>query len=188
MPLQLSPQEAAAALADVADARAAMRQAIRAHRGHLHLWIWGAAWIAMPLSAHVWGDHVAVYFSAICLVAGVLSGITGFTQSRQLRMPANVRFLGIIATLVVFAALFPFVLRAPPDVRTIYAYMSLVAMQAYVIAGLWTDSYLLWLGILVTALILAGVILFPAIFWLWMAIFGGGTLVASGFYVRHCWH
>ena len=187
MPLQLSPQEAAAALAHVEDARGAMRRAIRAHRGHLHLWIWGAAWIAMPLSAQVWGDRAAIYFWAICLVAGVFSGITGFTQSQQIRMPANVRFVGVIATLVVFAALFPFVLRAPPDVRTLYAYISLVAMQGYVIAGLWTDSYLLWVGIVVSALILAGVFFFPGIFWIWMAIFGGGTLVASGFYVRNYW-
>ena len=38
-----------------------------------------------------------------------------------------------------------------------------------------------------TAIILAGVFLFPGIFWLWMAVFGGGALIASGFYVRHFW-
>ena len=64
---------------------------------------------------------------------------------------------------------------------------SLVAMQAYVVAGLWIDSYLLWLGIAVTVLILLGLFLFPAVFWLWMAIFGGGSLIATGFYVRHFW-
>ena len=62
-----------------------------------------------------------------------------------------------------------------------------VAMQAYVVAGLWTDTYLLWAGLLVTVLVLAGVVLFPAIFWIWMAVCGGGTLIATGFYVRHGW-
>jgi hypothetical protein len=60
-------------------------------------------------------------------------------------------------------------------------------MQVYVVAGLWTDSYLLWVGVLVSVLVILGLFCFPGIFWLWMAVFGGGTLIASGFYVRHFW-
>jgi hypothetical protein len=188
MPPDLSPQEASALLADIENARATMRRAIREHRGHYHLWIWGAAWIAMPLSAYFYGDYAARYFPVICAVGGVLSFITGFTQTQQIRRPANGRFVAVMVTVWCFAALFPFVLRVPLDSpRHIYAYCCLVAMQTYVIAGLWTDTYLLWLGLLVTALVLAGVFLFPGFFWLWMAIFGGGTLVLTGFYVRHSW-
>ncbi len=185
--MQLTPQEAATALAEVEDARVTMRRIIRAHRGHYHLWIWGATWVAMPLLAHFKGDYAARHFAWICLVAGLASGWVGFTQSAQIRMASNFRFFGVLAALVLFAVLFPFVLQARFDARTLYAYTCLVAMQAYVVAGLWTDSYLLWLGIAVTALILAGVFLFPGIFWVWMAVFGGGTLIASGFYVRHFW-
>lgn len=185
--MHLSPQEAAAALAQVEEARVTMRQVIRGHRGHFHLWIWGAAWVAMPLLAHFAGDYAVRHFIWICLPAGIASGYIGFTQSNQIRMPANVRFLGVIGALFLFAAIFPFVLHAQPDPKTLYAYICLVVMQAYVIAGIWTDSYLLWLGIAVSALILAGLFLFPGIFWMWMAIFGGGSLIATGFYVRHFW-
>jgi hypothetical protein len=184
---QLSPQQAAAMLAEVESSRAAMRRAIRDHRGHYHLWIWGAAWIAMPLTAYFSGDYATRYFPGICVVAGVLSAITGFTQKQQIRRPTNGRLIAVMVSVWCFAALFPFVLRVPADARAIYAYCCLVAMQTYVIAGLWTDTYLLWLGLAVTVLILAGVFLFPAIFWLWMAIFGGGSLVLTGFYVRHFW-
>ena len=185
--MHLSPQEAAAALAHVEDARATMRHVIRAHRGHYHLWIWGFSWIAMPLTAYFWGDHAARYFALICLGCAIPSIWVGFSQGRQIRMPANARFLGVIAALIAFAVLFPFVLRAQFDVRTIYAYLCLVAMQGYVVAGLWTDSYLLWLGIIVTVLLLVGIFVFPGVFWLWMAGFGGGSLIATGFYVRHFW-
>jgi hypothetical protein len=185
--MQLSPQEAAAALAEIDQARSTMRQVIRAHRGHYHLWIWGATWVAMPLTAEFWGDQAARFFALICLPAGIASAIVGFKQGGQIRLPGSARFLGVMATLFVFAALFPFVLRVTPDVRSIYAYLCLVAMQGYVIGGLWTDSYLTWLGIVVTALVLAGVFLFSAIFWWWMAVCGGGSLIATGFYVRHFW-
>jgi hypothetical protein len=73
------------------------------------------------------------------------------------------------------------------DARSLYAYCCLVAMLTYVIAGLWTDTYLLWVGLAVAALVLTGLFLLPGIFWIWMAIFGGGTLVLTGFYVRHFW-
>ena len=185
--MQLSAPEAAAALDAVEDARTAMRHAIRAHRGHFHLWIWGAAWVAMPLVAHFGGERAARYFPWIALVAGVASTLVGFAQSRQIRAPINRRFLGVIAAIAAFAVLFPFVLQVRADVRGIYAYICLVAMQAYVIAGLWTDSYLLWLGMIVSALVVVGLFVFPGIFWLWMAVCGGGTLIGSGFYVRHFW-
>ena len=74
----LTPEQAAAALADVEQARLAMRRAIRDHRGHYHLWIWGGTWVAMPLTAHFGGDHAARYFLWICAVGAVLSIITGF--------------------------------------------------------------------------------------------------------------
>lgn len=187
MPSELSPQEAGALLADIDAARATMRHVIREHRGHYHLWIWGAAWVAMPLTAHFGGDNAARFFPWICAAGGLLSFFTGFTQSRQIRRPANGRFVAVIVTVWVFAALFPFVLRAPFDSRTLYAFLCLVAMQSYVIAGLWTDSYLLWVGIIVSVLVLAGVFLFPGIFWLWMAACGGGSLILTGFYIRHYW-
>jgi hypothetical protein len=183
--MQLSPQDAAAALAEVDHARSAMRDAIRALRGHYHLWIWGGAWVVMPLLAHFGGDGAARHFPKVCAAAGALSGIVGFLQGRQVRMPVNFRFVGVLAALLLFAAIFPFVLRMPADARVLYAYGCLVTMQAYVVAGLWTDSYLLWLGLAITALILVGFFLFPAIFWLWMAVFSGGARVAPGVYVRH---
>ena len=140
-----------------------------------------------PVVATFGGDRAARFFPAICAVGGLLSMVAGFTQSRRIRLPVNARFLGVLAALLGFAALFPFVLGAQPTVRAVYAYVCLVAMQAYVVAGLWTDTYLLWAGLLVTVLVLAGVVLFPAIFWIWMAVCGGGTLIATGFYVRHGW-
>ena len=37
--MNISPDEAAKALNEIEASRAAMRQAIRAHRGHLYLWL-----------------------------------------------------------------------------------------------------------------------------------------------------
>ncbi|HVU35856.1 MAG TPA: hypothetical protein VHE61_20620 [Opitutaceae bacterium] len=184
---QITPADAAAALAEVETARTAMRRAVRAHRGHYHLWIWGGIWIVMPLSVTLWGEEAARFFGWICAAGWVASMIVGATQCRQIRSSDAGRFSAPLVVVLAFGAIYPFVLRAQPDFRHLYAYIGLVFMQWYVIAGLWMDSYLLWLGLAVTVLILVGLFVFPGIFWLWMAVFGGGSLVLTGFYVRHFW-
>ena len=187
MPTEPTPQQAAIMLADIDSARAAMRHAIRAHHGHFYLWIWGTTWVAMPLLAHFGGDHAARFFPWICAVAVVLSCVTGFTQKQQVRRQLNTRLIAVLATIWLFSLLAVLVLRPTLSVRALYAYFCLVAMQSYVIAGLWTDSYLLWLGIIVTVLLITALFLPASIFWIWMAACGGGTLILSGFYVRHFW-
>lgn len=185
--MNLSPQEAAAALAEVDSARAAMRRAIRDHRGHFHLWIWGLAWVVMPLLAHVYGDPAAKWFGAVCFVAGLASSAVGFLQGRQIRQEVNYRLIGAIAALIAFAAACLFVLQTHPTLKSLYAYICLIVLQGYVVAGLWTDTYLFWLGLVVAVLVLIGYFFLPDIFWIWMALFGGGSLIATGFYVRYFW-
>ena len=185
--MNLSPQDAAAALAEVEDARRTMRRAIRAHRGHFYLWIWGATWIAMPLTAHFLGDYAVRYFGLICVPGTIASIAVGLIQRRQVSAPGSQRLFGVLAAIFGFAALFPFVLHSHADARACYAYACLAAMQGYVVIGLWTDTYLFWLGLFVTAMILIGYFLLPGIFWVWMAVCGGGPLFLTGFYVRHFW-
>ena len=185
--MDLTPQDAARTLAEVEQARTAMRRAIRAHRGHFYLWIWGATWIAMPLTAHFLGDNAVRYFGLICVPGTSASIAVGLAQRRQVSGAGSQRLFGVLAAILGFAALFPFVLHGQTDARGYYAYACLAAMQGYVVVGLWADTYLFWLGLFVTAMILVGLFLLPGIFWLWMAACAGGPLLLTGFYVRHFW-
>jgi hypothetical protein len=185
--MQLSPEEAARALAAIETSRATMRSAIRAYRGHAHLWLWGIIWIAMAMLAQFHGPAGIRLFPWLVGAGIALSMVLGSVQGNRVRAPVDKRFLGVLAAVLVFAAIVPVVLRAPANNQAIFAYCGLVAMLCYVIAGLWFDTYLLWLGLVITALILVGLFCFPAIFWWWIAIFGGGTLIVTGFYIRYFW-
>jgi hypothetical protein len=185
--MQLSPEEAARALAAIQTSRDAMRSAIRAHRGHYYLWIWGSIWTGMALIAEFRGQAGVHLFPWLCAAGVVGSLVLGFIQGSQIRMPVDKRFLGVLATVIVFSAIWPMVLRAQPSDQAIFAYLGLVTMLCYVITGIWFDTYLLWLGLLMTVLILVGLFCFAAFFWWWIAIFGGGTLIVTGFYIRYFW-
>ena len=185
--MQPSSEEAARALAAIRTSSETMRSAIRTHRGHYHLWLWGLIWIAMAMLAEFRGLAGVRLFPWLSLSGVAVSVVLGFLQSRQIRAPVDKRFLAVLAAVLVFAALVPLELRAPADNQVIFAYIGLVVMLCYVIAGIWFDSYLLWLGLVMAALILIGLWCFPGIFWWWIAIFGGGPLIVTGFYIRYFW-
>jgi hypothetical protein len=67
------------------------------------------------------------------------------------------------------------------------AFWCTVAMFGYIMMGLWLSRFLLWLGLLITALTLIGLFFLPAYFYLWMAVTGGGALLAAGIYIRQTW-
>lgn len=190
MQQEISRAEADRALREVDDSRAAMRRAIRAHRGHLYLWLWGAVWIAMALLVHFLGRRGFDFFPWLILPAGVVSFAIGAFQNRQIRVPIDKRFLGAIAAILGFGLFWPVVLvgsgYSTNDART-FAFICLLVMQIYVLAGIWFDNYLLFIGLLVSALILIGLFFFTSVFWLWFAAFCGGPIFLSGFVVRYLW-
>ena len=180
--------EAAGALAAVARSQEALRQAFRAHCGHYYLWLWGVVWVLMALSAH-YGGPAAIprYFPLLCLGGAAASGAIGLRQRRQVRIPTDRRFLGVLATLLGFGVIWLLVLQPARSNERLFVYISLMVAQIYAVAGIWFDSYLLWMGLILAALLLIGVVLFLPVFWVWVAGFGGGALILGGFYVRYFW-
>lgn len=186
--MDVSKEEAAAALAAIQQANQSARSAFRAHHGHLHLWIWGSVWTAMALCAHFRGEPGIKLFPWLSAGGFVASMLVGRFQNSQVRSPIDRRFFGALAGLLGFAVLVPFVLR--PQLVTpelVFAYIGLVVSQSYVLAGVWFDTYMAWFGVLVAALILVGLFVFSAHFWLWIAVATGGAFLVTGFYVRYFW-
>lgn len=185
-----SREEASRALQEIDQSREAMRRAIRAHRGHLHLWLWGAIWMAMALAAHLYGPRATRYFPFFVLPGIIASTAIGIYQGHQIRAPFDKRVLAALASVLAFGLLWPVVLGQPQqplaEIR-LFAFFALLVMQLYVLAGIWLDSYLLAIGLAVSVLILTGLFVFPESFWLWFAMFCGGPVVLSGFLVRFWW-
>jgi hypothetical protein len=90
--------------------------------------------------------------------------------------------------LFVYGGVWLALLRPSNEYQT-SAFFASLAMFAYVVTGFWVDRVLLWLGIVVTLVILFCFYLFLShpVFWLSMALLGGGTLAGTGLYIRLRW-
>ena len=182
----ISAEEAAKALQQIEASRQAMRAAIRANRGHLHLWMWGLIWIIMGVVMQYAGRSGVPVLNWLG-IAG-MAGSVGIAlwQGRRVRSGIDGRFVGAVISLLVFGyMIWPMLLGVHGGPKALMAYSALVIMQIYILAGLWFDICLLWTGILVTVFLLAGLWFFAPIFYWLFAIFGGGTLIGTGFYLRY---
>ena len=168
--------------------------------------LWGAIWFAAYLGTYVAyllefkvyclrltsSFSIGIHVTGLCWMVLVLIGmaaswVLGVKRS-PVKSPHNKRWGLCWLILFVYAGVWLSLLWPWNDYQ-ISAFLASVPMFAYVVMGLWADRVLLWLGIVVTLLIIVGFFLFhfqPA-FWLWMAILGGGSLAGTGLYIRKAW-
>jgi hypothetical protein len=66
-------------------------------------------------------------------------------------------------------------------------YIILFVMVGWIAMGLLLSFGSIWPGVTITALALTGYFLLPGVFYLWMAILGGGGMIALGLYIRSRW-
>jgi len=185
--MNVTPEEAERSLRDIEASRLAMRSLVRANRGHLYLWLWGAIWILISLLNWAGVDRRGALSNGLAAAGIVASFAIAFLQRSRVRSPVNLRFVGVCIAMLAFSyGVWPAFLGFPHSAKAAFGYGTLVWLQLYVVAGIWFDNYLLWLGIALTALILAGFLFLPAAFWM-LTILGGVLLVGTGFYVRLFW-
>jgi hypothetical protein len=185
--MEISSEEAARALEAIEASKLAMRRAIVSNRGPAHLWIWGLTWMAMAVVRKL--NHPGFWVTIMWIsAAGVVASlVAGLFQSSRIRGKLDRRFAAVCATLIVFGyGIWPrfFPLFATYD--SAYAYQVALWMQLYIVGGIWFDSFLLWVGLLITAIILSGFLFFPGLFWL-AAFLCGVVLFCSGFYIQKSW-
>ena len=77
----------------------------------------------------------------------------------------------------------------PNNGLEVNAFLVTVIMFAYVVMGLWFDSWIMTaLGLVVTAFTLVGFFLVPtANYCLWMAVTAGGSLLGTGLFMKLWW-
>jgi len=186
----ISPEEARQALALIETTTRQMRRAL-AHGGAPYfLMIWGTVWLVGFAATHVLGPEspaVGGMWLVLDAIGALASFAVGAYLGRRAPSPRGMRLGLYWLVWTVYAALILYFAR-PRTGDQLALLISLFAMMGYVSTGLLCRSrFLVGLGLAVTGLIVLGYVAWPAWFNLWMAVWGGGSLLAAGVYMRWAW-
>ncbi len=184
----ITDEEARAALALVEQTAQRLRWALGESALADYLLIWGGVWLVGFLSSAWfprWESLVWTVADGLGLLASLVTSWRYAHRVRSLQYAAFGRQIGAFwLGLLGYGALIVWVAH-PTSSEQMGLLISLIAMFGYWVMGIWTRSrFLTGASLGVTATMLIGHFLLPQWFDLWMAVLGGGGLLAAGYYLR----
>jgi hypothetical protein len=189
--MNISPSEAEEALTAIQLMVKKTRRSIASSGAYVFLIVWGAVWLVGFLSSHFFQDETAgLVWMVVDILGGLLSVFFGIRMSIRVRGPSTTRTGKRIAWF--WLILFLYTVAAigiawPTDGRQLAMFIILFVMLGWMAMGLLLSFASIWWGLAITVLALIGYFLLPGIFFLWMAILGGGGMIALGLYIRSRW-
>jgi hypothetical protein len=190
--MEVSPSEAEQALNVIESMVKKTRQAVSSSGAYLFLFVWGAIWlIGFACSQFLVGQIIGKVWAVLNIVGAVLSAITGIRMNRGVRSASTSPQLGqriglFWLLLWVFCAAAIAVIW-PLDPKQLAMIIILFVMTGWIAMGLLLSLMSARWGVAFTVLALIGYFLLPDYFYIWMAVLGGGGMIALGFYIRSRW-
>lgn len=189
--MNISPNEAEEALTAIQTMAQKTRNAVASSGTYITLIVTGVVWfIGFMCTQFLSKDIVAYIWTGLSILGGIIGTLLGFRMGKRVRSPATapmVKRVGIFWLLMVFFAIVTIVIARPTDGKQATMLVILFIMLGQMAMGLLFSFSSTWWTLPITALALIGYFLLPVIFYLWMAILGGGGMIAIGLYIRTRW-
>ena len=184
--MTLTPQDAAAALADIEQVRTRSAELRNYQAAAPHFYLWALIWLigyglgdlAPQLERFAWSALV---------VFGWLVGVVLTRQANRTVDAARMRaFWGKFWRLAVVVAGFSLAMLAVlrPHGLQQAAFWPLLVAAIYCAVGIYAGRRLLLIGVALAILTLVGFFALTGWFLLWMAVIGSGALLAGGLWLR----
>ena len=189
--MDITPPEAQEALGAINAMALKTKRAISSSGASTILVIWGVIWIIGFLANHFIRDKSVCYLWIILDVAGVAASFwVAVRARRRIHTPLATGFKwrlpGFWALLFLhFFAVVSVV--GPLDGAQLAATITIFVMVGWSAMSLLLTFLPFWLAPGITALTLIGYFFLPHQFHLWMAVLGGGGLMALSRYIKHRW-
>ena len=188
--MNISPSEAEEALASIQAMMTKTRRAISSSGAYIFLIIWGIIWLLGFLGSQFLSPPIAGYAWAVLdTLGGILSAAFGIRMSRGVRSSSPMlsgKRIGIFWLLNFLYCIAAVAVSWPASGKQIAMYIILFVMIGWIALSMLLSFASIWPGLIITALALIGYFLLPGIFYLLMAMLGGG-LIVLGFYIRSRW-
>jgi hypothetical protein len=188
--MNISPNEAEEALTAIQSMMKKTRRAISSSGAYMFLIVWGVIWLLGFLGSQFLPQEIGGYaWMILDTLGGILSAIIGIRMGRGVRSSSPTtsgKRIGIFWSLLFLYCFAAVAISWPADGKQLAMYI-LFVMVGWIAMGLLLSFASVWPGLIITALALIGYFLLPGIFYLWMALLGGGVMIVLGLYIRSRW-
>ena len=189
--MNISSSEAEEALAVIQAMMTRTRRAISSSGAFIFMIVWGVVWLLGFLSSQFLSQEIANnVWMILDILGGILSVVLGIRMNRGIRSTApttsgkRIAFFWLLVFVYCVAAV---AIAWPSDGKQLAMFIILFVMVGWAAMGLLLSFASVWPGLIITVLALVGYFLLPGIFYLLMAILGGGGMIALGLYIRSRW-
>jgi len=189
--MNISPSEAEEALVAIQAVVQKTRRYISKSGVYAFLIVWGAIWLLGFSGSQFLPGKLAGNISiGLDILGGVLSVVVGVRLNRGVRSSTQsasgkrIAWFWLLVFLYCSAAIG---VAWPADGRQLAMFIILFVMLGWMAMGLLLSFASVRWGLALTALALTGYFLLPGIYYLWMAVLGGGGMIALGLYIRSRW-
>ena len=189
--MELSPQEAQQALDAIESMMNKARRAVSNSGAYAFLFIWGVVWLFGFSANHfLSGENVGYVWMVLDTLGGILSAVMGVRMGKKIRSASGAqtgRRIGWFWLLLAVYCGLLLLVTSPSDLKQGSLIIVIFVMIGWIAMGLLLSTASVWGALAITALALVGYYLLPGIFFLWMAVLGGGGMIALGFFIRKRW-
>ena len=189
--MDVSRSEAEEALAAIQTMAQKTRHSIASGGTYITLIVTGIIWLVGFTCQQFLPKEIAGYvWAGLSILGGTLGTLLAFRAGMRVRSPATIptaKRIGVFWLLLVFYGLAVIAITRPTDGKQLTVLIVLFIMVGQLAMGLLFSFSSVWWTLPVSALALVGYFLLPGIFYLWMAILGGGGMIALGLYIRFRW-
>lgn len=189
--VNLSSSEAEEALVAIQTMAQKTRQSIASGGTYITLIVTGVVWlIGFICTQYLPHDIVGYIWAGLSVLGGIIGTFLGFRMGKRVRNPATTPTVKRVLLFWLLLALYGITFIAiaqPTDGKQATLFVILFIMLGQLAMGLLFSFSSVWWALPITLLALIGYFLLPGIFYLWMAILGGGGMIILGLYIRFRW-
>ena len=189
--MNISPDEAEEALADIQRMTQRTRKSLASSGAYIFLIITGIIWLVGFLSTQfLAGAVVPAIWIGMSLLGCGLSILLGKRSGSRVRSPgigATARRAILFWLLLAGYCLAVIAIARPVDGKQLTMLIIVFIMLGQMAMGLILSFSTTWWALPITALALAGYFLLPGLFYLWMGLLVGGGMILLGLTIRLRW-
>jgi hypothetical protein len=193
--MNVSPSEAEEALVAIQTMMKKTRHSIASSGAYIFLIVTGIIWLVGFLSTqfltgkivgYIW-TGMSVLGTAVAIFLGSRLANRVGDKVRSPSMNATTKRAILFWLFLILFAIAAIAIARPTDGKQVTAFIILFTMLGQLAMGLLISFSSTWWALPITAVALIGYFFLPDFFYLWMAVLGGGGMIALGVYIRMRW-